>query len=344
LTPMWEDYGDWDIEPGYAETLNQVVQQAVNEQANFLDGLAYTVAILWLLNGGIRNRDRRRWEEAVSPVLEAAHMQSAERGAGFSRTMHGLNTNSTINNDFKGVNFAANRDFQRMLERSRQYVDSPVKTARWHLSDPENRSPEPPIGPVKRAIDDAKKAVLVVDNRAAPKPAGTSGAPATAFVDAKAREARRYEESMQKAAARAAEQAVGDATRAYSIGIEQGAVALGTTVERYLKVPHAQACNWCFLVAGRGYRSAQSVARHSPVDKCGARAVWAPANRKRKGEAIVGNEDWQKALEDAGYGGVIEASSKIARGEFTPQDRVNVTRDIIPRPSDFQSAIDNGQI
>lgn len=354
MSNYWDDYGDdWQLPAEYRSTLDQVVQQSIREQGQFLDGLFFTTAFLWLVNGGIRDRDRERWAEAVRPVVDAAHVSAAERGAAYTRLIHSLTTGSNLDLSVDDLDLDNNEDFVAMRRRSDRFIDSPIVQARWLLSDTEDPpEADPPTGQLKRAVDEARR-VAAVTQVSAPAEAFTDDDEVDVGDDGEVRRDRsvvaragrravernrRYEAAMQRAASRAAEQAVGDATRAYSIGAEEGARRLGTEVQRWLKIPNPQACNWCFLVAGRGYRSAQSVARHSPVDKCGARPVWVEQRGRRKGEAVVRNIDWQQALVDAGYGGLIDAADLDEAG------RRNVLRDIILRPEDFIDAIDLGVI
>jgi hypothetical protein len=316
---MWQDYGaDWNVEPEYATVLDQVVQQSILDESSHLDALIYTTAMLWFAYGGVREIQRRRWRAEALPVLERAHLDAADRGAVFARTIHGLNTRSRIDSDVGALALAENPAFTDLVDRMRRYIDSPVNHARWRLSLNQQDTLEPPTSaPLRRAVDDATS---------------------TGLLPAPTRDTSRYRDAMQQAAATVTEQAVGDSQRAHAIGMEEGAVAVGTIVERWLKVPHGGACGWCFTVAARGYRSAQSVARHSPVDKCGARPLLVAANNRRKGETVVGNEDWYQSLIDAGYGGLIGAE------QLSPQERLNVVRNIIRRSSDFQPAIDSGTI
>lgn len=319
----WDDYGDFNLTPQYQSVLNDVVQQAVTEQGNFLEGLFYTVALTWLIYGGIRATDRARWQREITPVLDAAHVSAAERGAAFSRVMHAFNTNSQLDTAIEDLNLSADKDFVKIMERSKEFLDSPVVHARWLLSKPEEPPAiDPPEGTMKRVVDAASR-IGHVEGRAIPSSTEEHGP---------------YDAAQVKAASSAAEQAVGDATRSYAIGVERGAQRSNTTVQRYLKIPHAGACDWCFLVAGRGYRTAQSVARHSPIDKCGARPVWVEMQGTRKGEAVVRNVDWQDALIEAGYGGLI------ATAGLSAQEKLNIVRDLLPRPEDFIAAIDMGVI
>lgn len=316
---MWQDYGaDWNVEPEYATVLDQVVQQSIVDEAGHLDALIYTTAILWFTYGGIRESQRRRWRAEALPVLERAHLDAADRGAVFARTIHGLNTRTRIDPEVGGLALAEDPAFTDLVDRMRQYIDSPVNHARWRLSLDQQDTVDPPKSPpLRRAVEDATSAGV---------------------LPAPSRETSRYRDAMQQSAATVTEQAVGDSQRAHAIGMERGAVQPGTLVEQWLKVPHGGACDWCFLVAARGYRSAQTVARHKPIDKCGARPLIVQANNTRKGETVVANEDWYQALIDAGYGGLINA------GQLDPQERLNVVRNIIPRPADFQDAIDRGSV
>ena len=321
MSDTWNDYGDeWDLDPGYVATLDRVVQQAIKEQTSFLDGLFYSVVFLWMVHGGIRNRDQRRWEREILPVLDAANVQAAERGATFTRLMHSLNTSSKLDTAVANLRLETNPDFQKLSQRSRRYASSPVTYARWLLSRPEGEAaPKPPDKTLKRAVDDAKRVAATTSVKDSPAAAAATAAP----------EKRRYSDVMVMSASRVAEQAVGDATRAYSIGAEAGANVPGTMVERWLKIPNAKACSWCFTVAARGYRTAQSVARHTPIDHCGCRPIWVAANRRRKGEQIAGNEDWKQALIDAGYGALVDA------WKMNPADMPSTVRDLIYRPEDF---------
>lgn len=319
----WDDYGDFNLTPQYQAVLNDVVQQAITEQGNFLDALFYTVALSWLIYGGIRATDRARWQREITPVLDAAHVSAAERGAAFSRVMHAFNTNSELDTQVEDLNLTADRDFVKLMERSKEFLDSPVVHARWLLSKPdEPTTVTPPEGILKRAVDDAAR-IGHVEGRVIPSSIEEHGP---------------YDAAQVRSASKSAEQAVGDAEHAYFIGVERGAQRSNTTVQRYLKIPHSGACDWCFLVAGRGYQTAQSVARHKPIDKCGARPVWVEMRGTRKGEAVVKNVDWQDALIEAGYGGLI------ATAGLSAQEKLNIVRDLIPRPEDFIASIDLGVI
>lgn len=322
-TPYWDDYGDFDLSPQYESLLGTVVDQAIAEQGRFLDGLFYAVALSWLIYGGIRATDRARWQREITPILDAANVSAVERGAAFSRVLHAFNTNSELDTKVDDLDLTADRDFVRLLGRSKAFFDSPVIHSRWLLSKPEEPPTiDPPEGTMKRVVDAAAR-IGHVEGRAIPSSTEEHGP---------------YDAAQVRSASKAAEQAVGDATTAYSIGVERGAQRSGTTVERFLKIPHSGACDWCFLVAGRGYRTAQSVARHSPIDKCGARPVWVEMRGTRKGEAVVTNVDWQDALIEAGYGGLI------ATAGLSAQEKLNIVRDLIPRPEDFIASIDLGVI
>lgn len=111
-----------------------------------------------------------------------------------------------------------------------------------------------------------------------------------------------FDEAMDEAAGRAVKLAVGDTNRAYSEGFEHGIEQRGVKVERYLKVPNPNACKWCFAVAARGYKSPQTIPRHTNC-KCSHRAVFAV----RQPSGLVRNKDWQAALDQAGYGDLILA-------------------------------------
>ena len=333
------DYGsDWDIDDEYLSTLQKFVAGSVAEQAAFLDSLAFTVAVTWLLYGGIRESDRRRYMAQIEPVLERAYADSARRGAAFTRTLHAFNTKSRLDLDLSSIDFDNDPDLVEVGRRSKKYLDAPGVRARWLLSDPEDLPEEPdPPAPVKRAVEAVKTVAVVTDVEG----------PAAAIVDAPpvelpdeeqdAPSRRKFERAVINAAAHHADMVMDDAKTAYDVGAQAGAQGLGTTLQRWLKIPGPNACDWCFAVSARGYRSATSPPRHR-ADKCGVRPVWAEAKVVRKGELIVGTEDWQAALENAGYGGLIRAWSQ------SREENAAAVRDILSRPSDFQPLIDAGLI
>lgn len=330
------DFGDWDLEDQYLSTLQTFVSGSVAEQAAFLESLAFTVAITWLLYGGIRESERRRYMAQIEPVLERAYADSARRGAAFTRTLHAFNTKSRLDLNLDTIDFDNDPELVKVGERSRRFLDAPVVRARWLLSEDENvpEEPDPPAA-VKRAVLAAKQVATVTD----------VDGPAAALVDVPEVDAPdgeeqvpdRFKRAVVNAAAHHAQLATDDAKTAYDAGAQAGAQGLGTTLQRWLKIPGPNACSWCFAVAARGYRTATSPPRHR-YDKCGVRPVWAQARTVRKGELIVGTEDWQQALEDAGYGGLIRAWAQ------SRDENAAAVRDIISRPEDFQPLIDAGLI
>jgi hypothetical protein len=326
------DWGsDWSLSDQYIATLQQFVSGTVAEQARFLDSLAFTVAVTWLLYGGIRESERRRYMAQIEPVLERAYADSARRGAAFTRTLHAFNTKSPLNLDLGDINFDQHPDLLEIGRRSKTYLDAPVVRARWLLSDPTNipEQPDPPE-PVKRAVESVKQVAVVSDVQG----------PAAAIVNVSdvqvdSPEQHKFERAVVDAAAHHAELVMDDAKTAFDIGAQAGAENQGTTLQRWLKIPGPNACDWCFAVAARGYRTATSPPRHAS-DKCGVRPVWAEARVMRKGEQIVGTEDWQAALEKSGYGGLIRAYAQ------TRQENAAAVQDIIRRPEDFLPLIDAG--
>jgi hypothetical protein len=340
LSDTSTDYGDWDLDDQYLATLQSFVAGSVAEQARFLDSLAFTVAVTWLLYGGIRESERRRYMAQIEPVLERAYADSARRGAAFTRTLHAFNTKSPLDLNLDTIDFDNDPDLVEVGERSRRFLDAPVIRARWLLSDPEDppEDPDPPA-PVKRAVEAAKQVATVTD----------VDGPAAALVDLPEVDAPevdvaddeqvpdKFRRAVVNAAAHHAQLATEDAKTAYDVGAQAGAQGLGTTLQRWLKIPGPNACSWCFAVSARGYRTATSPPRHR-YDKCGVRPVWAQARTIRKGELIVGTEDWQQALEDAGYGGLIRAWAQ------SREENAAAVRDIISRPEDFQPLIDAGLI
>lgn len=326
------DWGDdWALDDQYIATLQKFVAGTVAEQAKFLDSLAFTVAITWLLYGGIRESERRRYMAQIEPVLERAYADSARRGAAFTRTLHAFNTKSRLNLDLGDIDFENHPDLVKVGERSKKFLDAPVVRARWLLSDPEEVPDQPdPPAPVKRAVEAVKQVAVVSDVEG----------PAAAIVDVPdvevdSPEKHRFERAVIDAAAHHVELTLDDAKTAFDIGAQAGAENLGTKLERWLKIPGPNACDWCFAVSARGYRAATSVARHRS-DKCGVRPIWAEARVMRKGEQIVGTEDWQDALEKAGYGGLIRAWAQ------SRDENLSVARDIIRRPEDFLPLIEAG--
>lgn len=264
-------------------------ESEAHEQA--LDALTYQIAATWVVEGGIDDTSQARWVAAVVPLLAAARLAFARRGAAWARLMWALQTDGDI---LAGGTdrFDDHPDWGPLATRAERHAASPVVAARWLVNGANAPTHFAELGPTTR------RAIADVQANAA-----TFGGPRPgSLLEALAAdpEPGPFATAVERATARATSLAVGDANRAHAIGIEAGVPPAGQ-VKRYLKVPRPTACGWCFTVATRGYRTAQTVPRHDH-DKCLVLPLFTKTTA-----GVPGRGDWQQRLTDAGYGPLLTA-------------------------------------
>lgn len=263
--------------PAPSEIIEGVVDAAAEEEAEAQNRLAWRIAFLWFLSGGVDDEAQASWVEVAPPLYSASRTASAERARATTSLLWSLETDHDLELFVDQVDDLP--AMQSLHERADRFIDAPVVRARYDLSqtaDIVDAAPDPPSLIVQDAREQARATGVY-----------TPVSP-------------RYERAMDRGAARAVQQALGDSDRAYGIGAE--AAAKGKKVKRWVKVPHARACERCVLVARRGYRSAETakLAGHAGC-RCTAKAEWV-VQRGYGSRQGVRNVDWQDALEARGYG------------------------------------------
>lgn len=266
--------------PAPAEVISSLVQSAAAAEAQAQTDLATLVALYWFSYGGVDDSSAQEWAEVARPALGSARTSSAERGFEITSLLWSLeNDEPLVERDSSIFDIPA---FRALEERAEKYLDAPVVRTRYELA---NRI----------------EAVMDIDPPSAVVQAAREHARALGLYTVEpSEESNRYAAAMDRGAARAVQQALGDSDRAFGIGAQ--AAATGKKVKRWLKVPHAAACDVCVLVSRRGYRSAESakLAGHAAC-RCGTKAEWVKTTGHGSRERVR-NVDWAEALDQAGYG------------------------------------------
>ena len=290
--------------PAPSDVIDNVVAVTVDRHSRRQSQVAYASSFLFFVNAGLNDADMERWIAAYLPWQQVAIREAAERGWTYASLLWALQTDNAP----EGLAEALEKsplvaDIQRRAER---FADSPVRRARWEAAQ----------------VRDAQQAATVAKPFEAPK-VDVNVRPEVARAAQAAREARlltppaakksTFAISMEKGAAQAAEQAMADTNQAFGAGMDRFAsTGAKKMVKRWLKAPHPNACRTCFLVAGRGYRSAQAAMRAGHLTcRCSARVEFVPAS-DRYGN--VSNVDWRNELESRGYGLLYGADQLSAEG------------------------------
>lgn len=319
--------------PAPPEVVDSVVQSTVEDHAQRQSRIAYAVALLFFVNGGLSDAERERWLAAFVPWQRQAILDAATRGHSYAGLLWSLQTDSVFDDfTFDADNAPLVDD---LLERSVLYADRPIVRARWEASKLKQRdtpvrpaadpgdgadvaSPEPVDTPApQRPSSNVTGGGVNTDPRVRPEVAQARQAAEQAGVLPRATEENStLSDSMERGAARAAEQAMAETNEAFGAGMDEYASKPGRRVARWLKAPHAGACSFCFLVSTRGYRTAQTaMAAGHRACKCGAKVLYVEPRRNRSsGQADVSNWFWAQELERQGYGLLFEGVDLDADG------------------------------
>lgn len=294
--------------PAPPEVVDSVVQSTVEDHARRQSRIAFAAAFLFFVNAGLSDDELEAWTVAYLPWQRQAIREAAERGWSFASLLWSLQTDSAPDG------LAAALDESPLLadiaRRGEAFVDRPVVRARWEaskLTAPDRRVVRP--GPVTDV--DVEPPPVDVDVRPEVREAHRAARRAR-LVPAPTATDSTLAVSMERGAARAAEQAMSDTNQAFGAGMDEFASQPGRKVKRWLKAPHPGACKFCFLVSTRGFRTAQAAMRAGHLTcKCGAKAIFVEA---RDDAGNVSNWYWGRELERRGYGLLFGASDLEAAG------------------------------
>jgi len=341
--------------PAPPEAIDTVVRSTVEDHAKRQSRVAYAAALLFFANAGLSDDDLARWLRAYLPWQRQAILDAARRGYSYSSLLWSLQTDNLPD----GLDFDAERApmVNDVLARSEQYANRPVIRARWEASKIKQTAGQSAPGPaasttIERPTVDAPEVdvpeasvpdadVVEVDTTPdLPDPKvrpevveAQRVARRTGLVPSPTDEASTLSESMERGAARAAEQAMAETNDAFGAGMDEYAEQPGKRVARWLKAPHANACDFCFLVSTRGYRSAQTaMAAGHRACKCGAKVIYVKPRRSRKsGQSEVSNWFWAEELERQGYGLLLDSDGLDADGKLALVQELFPDVDVPPR-------------
>lgn len=329
--------------PAPPEAIDTVVQSTVEDHAKRQSRVAYAAALLFFANAGLSDDDLNRWLRAYLPWQRQAILDAARRGYSYSSLLWSLQTDSLPD----ALSFDAEESplVNDVLARSEQYATRPVIRARWEASKIKEAGDQP--GPPARSTTIERPTVPPIEAPEVDAPAPTPGvdtvdrpdprvrpevaqakraAEAARLVPEATDETSTLSDSMERGAARAAEQAMAETNDAFGAGMDQYAEQPTKKVARWLKAPHARACSFCFLVSTRGYRTAQAaMAAGHRACKCGAKVIYVEPRRNRKrNQAEVSNWFWADELDRQGYGLLFGA------GELDADGRLAVVQELFP--------------
>jgi hypothetical protein len=322
------------VMPAPPEVVDSVVQSTVEDHARRQSRVAYAAAFLFFVNAGLSDDELNVWLAAYLPWQREAVLEAAQRGWTYASLLWSLETDNAPDGlaaTLEDSSFVAD-----VLERGERFADRPVVRARWEASQIAERR-----AAAEADVDvDVSDADVEVPTRPSTlsdvRPEVESARQAATrarLTPAPSRRESTLAESMQRGAARAAEQAMADTNQAFGAGMDEFASQPGRQVKRWLKAPHARACNFCFLVSTRGYRTAAAAMRAGHLTcKCGAKAVWVTARpdrddtpgRRRTRQAEVSNWYWRQELENRGYGLLFEA------GRLSDEGRQALVGELFP--------------
>lgn len=332
--------------PAPPEVVDSVVESTVQTHAQRQSQVAYAAALLFFANAGLSDDDLERWLRAYLPWQREAILDAARRGYGYGSLLWSLQTDNApegIDVDLEDSELVSD-----LLRRSEQYADRPVIRSRWEASKrkQDGAGPTPNTGNVGRTttVDDldvtstvdtpaADVSAVEVDVPRTPDPKirpevdrAQTAARQAGLLPSPTEDNSTLAESMESGASRAAEQAMSETNEAFGAGMDTYAQQPGKTVARWLKAPHAGACQFCFLVSTRGYRSAQAaMAAGHRTCKCGAKVVYVePRRNRRANQAEVSNWFWGEELQRQGYGLLFGA------GELDADARLAVVQELFP--------------
>lgn len=301
--------------PAPTDVVDAVVKAAVDQHAQSQEDLAYLIALMWYSFGGLDTAASAAWAEVAAPVVAASRLSAAERAVAYINLLHAIQTDTKLATARVALEDVA--EFRALEQRAERFIDAPVVRARYEVAQQRERGRMIQIGGDQAPGPRGKMVDLppaVARARAKAEQAGLTPARTAEVSD--------FADAMDAGATRAVQQHLSDANSAYGIGGDTAAATAPTKVARWLKAPHAGACERCFLVSTRGYRTSEAAATAGHAScRCGTRVIFV-AETGHGARKRVTNDDWRDAVIDAGYGPLLNSASLSASARAALIDHI----------------------